>query len=49
MNPDDFREDIAHICDGENVFQVLNESKDDWDEEATRLLYNQHLVQQGLN
>lgn len=39
MNPDNFRADIAHIRDRGNVFQVLNEDGDDWDEEATRIEY----------
>lgn len=30
---------IAHIRDGEHVFQVLNEDETDWDEEATRAEY----------
>jgi hypothetical protein len=30
---------IAHIKDGENVFQVLNADATDWDEEATRAEY----------
>ena len=43
MNPDDFNELIAHIRDGENVFQVLNEDGDDWDEAATRAAYERYL------
>lgn len=39
MNPEDFNESIAHIRDGENVFQVLNADGTDWDEAATRALY----------
>ena len=34
MNPN-----IAHIRHGDQVFQVLNEAGDDWDEAATRALY----------
>jgi hypothetical protein len=34
MNPN-----IAHIIDGELVFQVLNAEGTDWDEAATRSLY----------
>ena len=45
MNPDNFREDIAHIRDGENVFQVLNEDGDDWDEAATRTAYERYLTE----
>lgn len=37
-----YREDLAHITapDG-TVYQVLNEAGDDWDEAATRALYEQ--------
>lgn len=35
--PKNFNEAIAHITDpAGNVFQVLNESGDDWDEAATK-------------
>ena len=30
---------IAHIKDGEDYYQVLNQDGTDWDEEATRALY----------
>ena len=46
MNPDDFNELIAHIRDGENVFQVLNEDGDDLDEAATRAVYERYLTEQ---
>ena len=39
MNPENFNPSTAHIRDGENVFQVLNEAGDDWDESATRAIY----------
>jgi hypothetical protein len=39
VNPETFDPNIAHIRDGENVFQVLNENGTDWDEEATRAVY----------
>lgn len=39
MIPESFNPAIAHIRDGEHVFQVLNEAGDDWDEEATRAQY----------
>lgn len=35
----DFVESIAHIRDGENVFQVLNADGTDWDEAATKAQY----------
>lgn len=38
-----FNENIAHIRHGEHVFQVLNESGDDWDEAATAQLYQDWL------
>ena len=40
-------ENIAHIRDGDQVFQVLNEAGDDWDEAATRALYEAWLATQG--
>ena len=40
-------ESIAHIRDGEQTFQVLNEAGDDWDESATRALYEAWLETQG--
>lgn len=39
MNPENFNPNIAHIKDGENVFQVLNEDGTDWDETATQAAY----------
>ena len=39
MNPENFDPNIAHIRDGDHVFQVLNEAGTDWDESATRDLY----------
>lgn len=39
MIPDAFNPQIAHIVDGGNVFQVLNEDGTDWDEAATRAAY----------
>ena len=39
MIPETFNPNIAHIQDGEEVFQVLNEDGTDWDESATRLVY----------
>ena len=38
---------IAHIRDGDNVFQVLNEDGTDWDEAATRAAYEAWLAGQG--
>jgi len=35
-----FREDVAHITDVDGtVWQVLNGAGDDWDEPATRAVY----------
>lgn len=47
-NPETFNPNIAHITaeDG-TVFQVLNEAGDDWDEAATRALYDAYLAEQG--
>lgn len=39
MNPENFNPNIAHIRDGDNVFQVLNADGSDWDEAATRAIY----------
>ena len=37
--PATFDPNIAHIRDGDDVFQVLNEDGTDWDEAATRVTY----------
>lgn len=37
--PETFDPRIAHIQDGEAIFQVLNEDGTDWDEAATRAAY----------
>jgi hypothetical protein len=47
MTPDTFNPSIAHIRDGEYVFQVLNEAGDDWDEAATRAEYHAWLAGSG--
>ena len=39
MTPDTFNPNIAHIQDGDDVFQVLNAEATDWDEAATRDAY----------
>lgn len=44
MNPENFNPNIAHIAEGENVFQVLNEDGTDWDEAATRAVYEAWLA-----
>lgn len=44
MNPDNFNPQIAHIKHGENVFQVLIEDGTDWDEAATRAVYEAWLI-----
>jgi ABC-type sugar transport system substrate-binding protein len=44
MNPENFNSAIAHIQDGENLFQVLNEDGTDWDETATRAAYEAWLA-----
>ena len=41
-----FVEAIAHIRHGEQVFQVLNEAGDDWDEAATREAYEAWMARQ---
>lgn len=46
MNPENFDPNIAHIRDGDNVFQVLNADGTDRDEEATRAAYNAWLASQ---
>ena len=46
MKPATFNPNIAHITDGENVFQVLNEDGTDWDEEKTRAEYQAWLESQ---
>lgn len=45
MNPDKFNPNIAHIKDGDNVFQVLNEDGTDWNEAATQAEYQTWLTQ----
>lgn len=47
MNPETFDPDLAHIIDGENVFQILNDDGSDWDEDATRALYEAWKAQNG--
>jgi hypothetical protein len=47
MNPDNFDPNIAHIVDGPNVFQVLNQDGTDWDEAATRAAYEAYLASLG--
>lgn len=47
MNPEDFEPNIAHIADSEHVFQVLNEDRTDWDEQATRAVYEAWKAQQA--
>lgn len=47
MNPENFDPNIAHIRDGENVFQVLNSEGTDWDEEATRAVYEAWMTENG--
>jgi len=43
MNPENFDPNIAHIKDGENVFQVLNAECTDWDEQSTQQVYKDWL------
>ena len=43
MNPEGFDPNIAHIRDGENVFQILNAEGTDWDEAATAAAYQAYL------
>lgn len=48
-NPETFNPNIAHISAGPDgpVFQVLNETGDDWDEPATRAAYDAYLAEQS--
>jgi hypothetical protein len=46
MDPDGFDPSIAHIRHGGHVFQVLNAEGTDWDEEATRAIYQAWLASQ---
>ena len=39
MTRDEINPNVAHIQDGEEYYQVLNEDGTDWDEEATRAQY----------
>lgn len=39
--PETFDPQIAHIRDGDAIFQVLNEDGTDWDEAATRAQYEE--------
>lgn len=43
MTPETFNPGIAHIVDGDEAFQVLNEEGTDWDEAATRAEYQSWL------
>lgn len=46
--PTGFNPSIAHIADGAgNLFQVLNEAGDDWDEAATIAQRDDFYNQQG--
>lgn len=46
--PATFNPNIAHIeTEDGTVFQVLNEDGTDWDEAATRALYDAHEAAQG--
>ncbi len=46
--PTDFNPSIAHVEDADgNIFQVLNESGDDWDEAATIAQRDAFYNQQG--
>ena len=47
MNPENFNPNIAHIKDGLYVFQVLNQDGTDWDEPATRAVYDEWLSSQN--
>lgn len=47
MNPETFDPNIAHIRHGEHVFQVLNADGTDWDEEATRAVYDAWVASGG--
>ena len=47
MNPENFDPNIAHIIDGGNVFQVLNQDGTDWDEVLTRAAYDAWLAEQA--
>ena len=42
MKKSDINESIAYIQDGDEYFQVLNETGDDWDEQATAALYQSY-------
>lgn len=42
MNPANFNPNIAHIQDGTDVFQVLNQEETDWDEDATQAIYAEY-------
>jgi hypothetical protein len=41
MTLQEINPNIAHIKDGDQYYQVLNADGTDWDEEATRALYEQ--------
>ena len=45
--PQTFDPNIAHIRDGEHVFQVLAADGSDWDEAATRAAYEAWLAEQA--
>jgi hypothetical protein len=39
--PPGFQANVAHIVDSDKAFQVLLPDESDWDEQATRLEYEQ--------
>lgn len=46
MDPEGFDPNVAHIKHGEHVFQVLNQDGTDWDEAATKAIYDAWLASQ---
>jgi hypothetical protein len=40
MEKEQINLNIAHIKDGDQYFQVLNQDGTDWDEEATKAMYD---------
>jgi hypothetical protein len=39
MKLEDINPNVAHIKDGDEFYQVLNQDGTDWDEEATKAQY----------
>jgi hypothetical protein len=44
MNPSTFNSSLPHIIDNGNIFQVLDKTGTNWDEEKTAQIYHDWLM-----